>query len=104
MYLVPFEVPNPHFVRRFNVFPLFVSTVHRNNRGWEDGAYTEVGRQRDQSGQGSQRQCPHSGKVLTQHLISISLCWLYSKCLFLSPSQTLKMGEIICKRNYEKAE
>lgn len=67
-------------MRWFNVFSLFVSAVHCDNREREDGARTEMGRQRDQSGQGSQRQCPHSGKVLTQNA-DVSYAYACAGCI-----------------------
>lgn len=84
-----------------------LSAVHCNSRGWEAGAHTEVGRQRDQSGPGSQRQRPHTGQHSHRmHPFIICMC-VYCRffkyfCLFLS--QTLKLGDVVSTRLYERAE
>lgn len=55
---------------------VLLPAVHRKYWGWEDGAHTEVGRQGDQSGQGSQWKRPHTSKCLhtKYHRSSICVC------------------------------
>lgn len=70
------------------------------------GARAEVGRQRDQSGQGRQRQRAHSGqwpRRMSPVSAGVSTGRLASHSESLSLSlQTLTFGEVVCKRNYEK--
>lgn len=83
---------------------LGLAAVHCNNRGGKDGAHTEVGRQRDQPGQGSRWQRPHTGEYSIKICIfNIRMCVCVFNCVSLSPSQTLTLGEVVCKRHYEKA-
>lgn len=57
------------------LFVFLLAAVSCNNRRWEDGARTEVERQRDQSGQGSQRQSPHTGQCSHKtHSFHICMC------------------------------